>query len=65
MTTHHLLISLKKLRAFHVQRALQFRQTPQLRDFHRTQAKILRQKINEQKNAPWNWEKFLEAYKGK
>lgn len=64
MTTHHLQIDLKKLRAFHVERAIQFRHTPELRFFHLTQARILRQKINAKQNAAWNWEEFLEAYKG-
>ncbi len=65
MTTEKFKAELGELLAFHAVRGMNKFLPEDLRKFHRRQAEILRQKILDKKNAAWNWEKFLEAYKGK
>ncbi len=65
ITTEHYEMELCHLLAFHTFRSKCEFLPEDIRKFHRKQAEILRKKIFDKKNAPWNWEKFLEVYKGK
>lgn len=65
MNTQHFEVELGTLLAFHAIRGKNKFLPKELRRFHKKQAEILRQKIFDKKNTPWNWENFLAAYKGK
>lgn len=62
-TTNEIKIELYAMQRWHARASMDFDRPPSMRAFHKRAAHEILQKIKNNKNAPWTWEKFIEAYK--